>query len=55
MRACSDFDPAKPLTWVFGAGFLALAVASATLYTRMERRAGQQATADRAQATEITT
>jgi len=35
-----DFDTGKPLTWLFTAGFLALVIASALLYVRMERRSG---------------
>ncbi|SDP50933.1 hypothetical protein SAMN04515671_4562 [Nakamurella panacisegetis] len=39
VRARSDFDTTKPLTWVFAAGFLGMAVGTAILYTRMERAA----------------
>jgi hypothetical protein len=35
----ADFDTSRPLTWVFGIGFLGLAVASAVLYARMEAKA----------------
>jgi hypothetical protein len=39
IRAHGDFDTTKPLTWVFAAGFLGMAVGTAILYTRMERAA----------------
>ncbi|HEY7811821.1 MAG TPA: hypothetical protein VIC62_01200 [Nakamurella sp.] len=39
IRSHGDFDTTKPLTWVFAAGFLGLAVGTAILYTRMERAA----------------
>ena len=35
----SDFITSRPLTWVFAAGFLALAVTTGALYRRMEARA----------------
>jgi len=38
VRARHDFDPGKPLTWVFLVGFVAVAVGTAALYVRMERR-----------------
>ena len=38
VRAHRDFDTSRPLTWVFAAGFIALALATAVLYGRMERR-----------------
>jgi hypothetical protein len=41
IRARGDFYPSRPLTWVFGAGFLCLAVTTAILYARMEGRAGR--------------
>ena len=48
IRRHSDFDTSRPLTWVFGAGFVALAVATATLYARTEamsaKKAGRAAT-----------
>jgi len=39
IRAHGDFHTGRPLTWVFGAGFVALAVATASLYLRMEGQA----------------
>ena len=39
VRASSELDPAKPLTWLFAVGFVVTAVASAVLYIRMESRA----------------
>jgi hypothetical protein len=36
VRAHRDFDTSRPLTWVFAAGFLALAVSTGVLYARME-------------------
>jgi hypothetical protein len=39
VRARHDFDPGKPLTWVFAVGFVVLAVGGAGLYIRMERPA----------------
>lgn len=36
IRAHGNFDTSRLLTWVFAAGFVALAVASAVLYVRME-------------------
>jgi hypothetical protein len=41
MRARAQFDTSNPLTWLFAAGFLATAVATAVLYVRMETRARQ--------------
>jgi hypothetical protein len=38
IRAHRDFDTSRPLTWIFGAGFLGLAVATGILYARMERQ-----------------
>ncbi len=38
VRAHGDFDTSRPLTWVFGAGFLGLALVTAVLYVRMESR-----------------
>ena len=37
VRAHSDFDTGKPMTWVLAAGFLAMSVGTALLYTGMER------------------
>ncbi len=39
VRARQEFDTAKPLTWLFGVGFLATAIGIASLYARMEARA----------------
>jgi len=39
LRTTGDFATDKPLTWVFAAGFPVLAIGSALLYARMERRA----------------
>lgn len=39
LRARAEFDTSNILTWLFGAGFVALAVATAALYRRMETRA----------------
>jgi hypothetical protein len=39
IRAHGDFHTSRPLTWVFGAGFVGLAVATAILYLRMEGQA----------------
>jgi hypothetical protein len=36
IRSHPDVDTNRPLTWVFGFGFAALAIASAVLYARME-------------------
>lgn len=36
VRAHPEFDTTRPLTWVFGAGFLVVAAATAALYVRME-------------------
>ena len=41
VRSHRDFDTGRPLTWLFAAGFLALAVSTAILYARMEARAGK--------------
>jgi hypothetical protein len=38
IRAHRDFDTSRPLTWIFAAGFLGLAVATAIFYARMEGR-----------------
>ena len=38
IRAHRDFDTSRPLTWVFAAGFIGLALATAALYARMERK-----------------
>jgi hypothetical protein len=38
IRAHRDFDTSRPLTWVFAAGFIGLALATAVLYARMERQ-----------------
>src|SRR4051794_16385394 len=37
-RAADDLDRSNVLTWLFGAGFASLLVASVVLYVRMERR-----------------
>ena len=37
IRANGDFDTTNLLTWVFAAGFLAMAVGTAILYAKMER------------------
>ena len=37
VRSHGDFDTSKPLTWIFAAGFTALAAGVAILYIRMER------------------
>jgi hypothetical protein len=42
VRAHGDFDPSRPLTWIFGTGFLGLAVATAILYAGMEARAARR-------------
>jgi hypothetical protein len=39
IRAHDDFNTTRPLTWVFAAGFLGMAVGTGALYTRMERGA----------------
>jgi hypothetical protein len=36
VRADGDFDTTKPLTWVFAAGFVGMAVGTAVLSVRME-------------------
>lgn len=36
LRAHGDFSTSRPLTWLFAAGFLALPLATAILYVRME-------------------
>ena len=41
LRARDDFDASRPLTWLFAVGFVALAVGSAILYARMQRRAAR--------------
>jgi hypothetical protein len=41
VRAHRDFDTSRPLTWVFAAGFLGLAVTTALLYARMEARSAE--------------
>lgn len=41
VRAASDFDTSRPLTWIFGAGFVVVAVSSVVLYACMEGRAGE--------------
>jgi len=38
VRAHGEFDTSRPLTWVFGAGFLCLAITTAILYARMNWR-----------------
>jgi len=38
LRAHRDFDLSRPLTCVFAAGFLAMPLATALLYARMEAR-----------------
>ena len=48
IRAHGDFDTTKPLTWVFAAGFLGMAVGIAVLYARMERHSASGTKADRA-------
>ena len=40
LRSTGEFDTGRPLTWVMGAGFVAMAVALAILYIRMSARAG---------------
>jgi hypothetical protein len=44
IRAHSDFTTSRPLTWVFAAGFLGLAVTSAILYARMEAMTAETGT-----------
>jgi hypothetical protein len=39
IRSLGDFDTSKPLTWIFAAGFTALAAGVTILYVRMERAA----------------
>ena len=41
LRARDEFDPSKPLTWLFAVGFVALAAGSAILYARMQQRAAR--------------
>jgi hypothetical protein len=41
IRAHNDFNTSRPLTWIFGAGFLGLAAATAALYARMEAAAAR--------------
>jgi len=48
IRARGDFDTTKPLTWVFAAGFVAMAVGTVALYARMERHSASGTKADRA-------
>ena len=48
IRAHGDFDTTKPLTWVFAAGFVAMAVGTVVLYARMERHSASGTKADRA-------
>lgn len=43
VRAHGDFDTSRPLTWVFAAGFVGLAIATAVLYARMEAKSANQA------------
>ncbi|MDP9075176.1 MAG: hypothetical protein M3N98_13640, partial [Actinomycetota bacterium] len=43
VRAHRDFDTSRPLTWIFAAGFVGLAAATAALYARMEARASKRA------------
>jgi hypothetical protein len=38
VRAHRDFITSRPLTWIFAAGFLGLAIAPVVLYARMEAR-----------------
>jgi hypothetical protein len=38
VRAASDWNPSSVLTWLFGAGFAGVLVASVVLYVRMEAR-----------------
>ncbi|MGA7206005.1 MAG: hypothetical protein WBX27_15380 [Specibacter sp.] len=44
-RARSEFDPGRPLTWLFGAGMVAVLFGSARLYFVMERRPLRRPTA----------
>ena len=37
-RARADFDTGRPLTWVFAAGFIGMAVGAVVLYMRLEQR-----------------
>jgi len=39
VRSLGDFDTSTPLTWIFAAGFTAMAAGIAILYLRMEREA----------------
>jgi hypothetical protein len=41
VRAHNQFDPSNALTWMFAAGFVATALATAILYIRMESRASR--------------
>ena len=50
VRAHADFDTSRPLTWVFAAGFLGLAAASAVLYVRMEAQAARAGRGERSPA-----
>jgi len=38
VRAHRDFDTSRPLTWIFAAGFIGVALATGVLYARMERQ-----------------
>jgi hypothetical protein len=40
-RAYRELDPSNPLTWLFGAEFIAAVAATTILYARMRARAGQ--------------
>jgi hypothetical protein len=42
VRAWSDFDPARPITWLFVLGMTGLLLGLATLYLSMERRLRRQ-------------
>ena len=44
IRANGDFNTSRPLTWVFAAGFVGLAVAMAIFYARMESLAAKPPT-----------
>ena len=39
IRGHGDFDPTRPLTWVFVVGLTVLALGSAVVYLRMEHSA----------------
>lgn len=41
-RAHSEFDPSKPLTWLFLIGFVVATLALAALYVRMESRSARR-------------